>query len=232
MNFSVTLPQPEILSLSMGSIGKVLPYIVPLIVFSKLLAINTPDCINPDFLMPPFGKFGTFIVWMAYALVVGQLLALTISVPLRINVSSFGSIGSLLVYIGPALWLSWYMVRVTPDAKSFIRMGSLTSFLALMIPAFLACRLLDYSILESSIVFFLVVWIFVHIATSIRCTNVKRIKWEKHYTNNRKSYKDMSVREAQAIYRNLAEVDFPFLFEFGWIVEFFKVCSTIITVSS
>jgi len=39
------------------------------------------------------------------------------------------------------------------------------------------------------------------------------------------TWKDMTIEEAQAIYRNLAQYEFPFMFEFGWIIEFFKVSS-------
>ena len=56
-----------------------------------------------------------------------------------------------------------------------------------------------------------------------RFQRVNMIKKRFGFTNDHNSYKDMTPDEAQAVLKNLAEWDSPFVFEFGWISEFFKV---------
>ena len=62
----------------------------------------------------------------------------------------------------------------------------------------------------------------------VRCFRYQRVNTIKnHYrfTNDFGTYKDMTPDQSQAVLKNLAEWDAPFVFEFGWISEFFKVCA-------
>ena len=61
------------------------------------------------------------------------------------------------------------------------------------------------------------------IVSQFRYQRVNTIKKRYGFTDDPKSYKDMTPDEAQATLKNLAEWDCPFVFEFGWISEFFKV---------
>ena len=61
------------------------------------------------------------------------------------------------------------------------------------------------------------------IVRQFRYQRVNMIKKRYGFTDDPKSYKDMTPDEAQAVLKNLAEWDCPFVFEFGWISEFFKV---------
>ena len=56
-----------------------------------------------------------------------------------------------------------------------------------------------------------------------RYQRVNMIKKCYGFTDDLKSYEDMTPDQAQAVLKNLAEWDFSFVFEFGWISEFFKV---------
>ena len=56
-----------------------------------------------------------------------------------------------------------------------------------------------------------------------RYRRVNTIKKRYGFTDELKSYKYMTPDEAQAVLKNIAEWDSPFVFEFGWISEFFKV---------
>ena len=72
---------------------------------------------------------------------------------------------------------------------------------------------------------FLGFWVlpYMLIVRCFRYQRVNKIKKGYGFTNNPNSYNNMTPDEAQAILKNLAEWDFPFVFEFGWISEFFKV---------
>ena len=63
------------------------------------------------------------------------------------------------------------------------------------------------------------------IVRHFRYQRVNMIKKHYGFTDKPESYKDMKPDEAQAVLKNLAEWDSPFVFEFGWISEFFKVCA-------
>lgn len=56
-----------------------------------------------------------------------------------------------------------------------------------------------------------------------RFKNVNDLKKRHGFTNDPRTYMNMTVEQAQEVERNMAEHDFPFLFEFGWIFNFFKV---------
>ena len=61
------------------------------------------------------------------------------------------------------------------------------------------------------------------IVRHFRYQRVNTIKKRYGFTDDPDSYKDMTPDVSQAVLKNLAEWDFPFVFEFGWISEFFKV---------
>ena len=61
------------------------------------------------------------------------------------------------------------------------------------------------------------------IVRHFRYQRVNMIKKRYGFMDGSESYKDMTPEEAQAVLKNLAEWDSPFVFEFGWISEFFKV---------
>ena len=56
-----------------------------------------------------------------------------------------------------------------------------------------------------------------------RYRRVNKIKQIYGFSDDFESYRDMTPDVAQLVLKNLAEFDFPFTFEFGWISEFFKV---------
>ena len=67
---------------------------------------------------------------------------------------------------------------------------------------------------------------YVNLVKVYRYRNVKRLMTKYGYNNDFKSYEHMTVETAQEIYFNLARYDMPFLFEFGWILNFLKVSDT------
>ena len=64
---------------------------------------------------------------------------------------------------------------------------------------------------------------YINLVKVYRYRNVKRLMTKYGYNNDFKSYEHMTVEIAQEIYFNLARYDMPFLFEFGWILNFLKV---------
>lgn len=61
------------------------------------------------------------------------------------------------------------------------------------------------------------------IVRHFRYQRVNMLKKRYGFTDALESYKDMTPDQSQAVLKNLAEWDHPFVFEFGWISEFFKV---------
>ena len=61
------------------------------------------------------------------------------------------------------------------------------------------------------------------VVRTFRYKRINMIKTLYGFTDDPKSYKNMTPDESQAVLKNLAEWDSPFVFEFGWISEFFKV---------
>ena len=71
--------------------------------------------------------------------------------------------------------------------------------------------------------FFYVLPPYLLIVGYFRHRRVNKIKEIYGFSDNFESYRDMTPDVAQVVLKNLAEFDFPFTFEFGWISEFFKV---------
>ena len=61
------------------------------------------------------------------------------------------------------------------------------------------------------------------IVRHFRYQRVNMIKKQYGFTDDLKSYKAMTPDQSQAVLKNIAEWEFPFVFEFGWISQFFKV---------
>ncbi|MCJ1457883.1 hypothetical protein MMC28_008252 [Mycoblastus sanguinarius] len=59
----------------------------------------------------------------------------------------------------------------------------------------------------------------------LRFNNVNNIKYTYGFTDDPLTYQNMTVRQAQIIQSNLAEYEFPLLFEFGWISQFFTTAT-------
>lgn len=66
--------------------------------------------------------------------------------------------------------------------------------------------------------------LYVALVRYLRFGNVNSLKAKYGFSDDPRSYEHMTVEQAQEVERNLAEWDFPFLFEFGWIIEFLRVC--------
>ena len=67
---------------------------------------------------------------------------------------------------------------------------------------------------------------YVNLVKVYRYRNVKRLMTKYGFNNDFRSYENMTVETAQEVYFNLARYDMPFLFEFGWILNFLKVSDT------
>lgn len=89
-----------------------------------------------------------------------------------------------------------------------------------ILPTFLAC-MTNPQFWATFLYFMLPSYLL--IVRHFRYQRVNMIKKHYGFTDNLESYKDMTPDESQAVLKNLAEWDFPFVFEFGWISEFFKV---------
>ena len=74
-----------------------------------------------------------------------------------------------------------------------------------------------------STLLFLMLPAYMFIVRLFRYQRVNMIKLRYGFTDDFDSYKDMTPNVSQAVLKNLAEWDCPFVFEFGWISEFFKV---------
>ena len=64
---------------------------------------------------------------------------------------------------------------------------------------------------------------YMFIVRHFRYRRVDKIKKIYGFSDDFESYRNMTPDVAQVVLKNLAEFDFPFTFEFGWISEFFKV---------
>ncbi len=61
----------------------------------------------------------------------------------------------------------------------------------------------------------------------LRYLRLNNLKFTLQYTNDPASWEHMTVDEAQYIERNLAEWEFPRLWQFGWISDFLRVRNSI-----
>lgn len=64
-----------------------------------------------------------------------------------------------------------------------------------------------------------------YIQRKLRFARLNEIKWKYGITDDPKSWENMTVEQAQDIERNMAEWEFPRLWQFGWISDFFRVCN-------
>ncbi|KAI9828118.1 MAG: hypothetical protein M1832_003645 [Thelocarpon impressellum] len=56
----------------------------------------------------------------------------------------------------------------------------------------------------------------------LRFKRVDALKTKYGFTEDPKSYGNMTIEQAQEIERSLAEWDMPFVYEFGWLFDFFR----------
>lgn len=56
----------------------------------------------------------------------------------------------------------------------------------------------------------------------LRFARLETIKKKHSYTEDPASWKNMTVKQAQEIERNIAEWEFPRLFQFAWISDFLR----------
>lgn len=61
------------------------------------------------------------------------------------------------------------------------------------------------------------------IVSTFRYDRLNNIQKRYGFTNDPNSYLNMAPDQAQAVLKNMAEWEFPFPFEFGWISKFFTV---------
>ena len=60
-----------------------------------------------------------------------------------------------------------------------------------------------------------------------RYKRINKLKEKFGFTDDPASWKDMTVEQAQEIEGNMAEWEFPRLFQFAWISDFLRVCTTL-----
>lgn len=65
-----------------------------------------------------------------------------------------------------------------------------------------------------------------------RFDRLNAIKRKYGFTNDPKTYMNMTPDQAQAVERNLAEYEMPFLYEFAWLFDFLRVSSSLLPYPS
>lgn len=60
----------------------------------------------------------------------------------------------------------------------------------------------------------------------LRFRRLKEIKMKYRFSKNPASYADMTMEQAQEVERNMAEYEFPHLWQFGWIFDFLRVSTS------
>lgn len=60
-----------------------------------------------------------------------------------------------------------------------------------------------------------------------RYRRINKLKKKFGFNNDPVSWKDMTVEQAQEIECNMAEWEFPRLFQFAWISDFLRVCAAL-----
>lgn len=62
-----------------------------------------------------------------------------------------------------------------------------------------------------------------YIQRKLRFARINAIKWKCGYdSSNPKTWENMTVEQAKEIEQNIAEWEFPRLFQFGWLSDFFR----------
>jgi hypothetical protein len=61
-----------------------------------------------------------------------------------------------------------------------------------------------------------------YIQQKLRFARLNTLRWKYGFTDDPATYEDMTVEQAQEIEWNLAEWEFPRLWQFGWISDFFR----------
>lgn len=79
-----------------------------------------------------------------------------------------------------------------------------------------------------ALVIFLIYFYFVQ---KYRYRNIHAIAKKFGFNGYYRSYSQMTLEQAQEVVVNMATQDFPWLFEFGWLAQFIKVCHATSTSS-
>ena len=64
---------------------------------------------------------------------------------------------------------------------------------------------------------------FKYLQQKLRFARLNAIKMKYGFTDNPKTFENMTVDQAQEVERNMAEWEFPRLWQFGWISDFLRV---------
>ncbi|KAH9823627.1 Glutathione S-transferase [Teratosphaeria destructans] len=56
----------------------------------------------------------------------------------------------------------------------------------------------------------------------LRYSRLNALKWKYGFTDDPKTYENMTLEQAQEVEKNIAEWEFPRLFQFGWLSDFFR----------
>lgn len=67
---------------------------------------------------------------------------------------------------------------------------------------------------------------FKYIQQRLRFNRLNAIKLKYGYTRDPDTWADMTIEQAQEIERNMAEWEFPCLWQFAWISDFLRVSNT------
>ena len=77
--------------------------------------------------------------------------------------------------------------------------------------------------LRAAIVFLAITAPLKYLQQKLRYNRLNAIKMKYGYTDNPESWENMTIEEAQEVERNMAEWEFPRLWQFGWISDFLRV---------
>lgn len=66
-----------------------------------------------------------------------------------------------------------------------------------------------------------------YLQRKLRFHRVNAIKWKYGYTDDPDTWKHMTVEQAQEIENNMAEWEFPRLWQFAWISDFLRVSTAV-----
>ncbi|KAF2764538.1 hypothetical protein EJ03DRAFT_339718 [Teratosphaeria nubilosa] len=61
-----------------------------------------------------------------------------------------------------------------------------------------------------------------YLQRKLRYSRLNALKWKYGFTDDPKTYEKMTLEQAQEVERNIAEWEFPRLFQFGWLSDFFR----------
>ena len=81
----------------------------------------------------------------------------------------------------------------------------------------------DHRLILYLLVTLVAVGFYVSLVNQHRFSRLNAIKQKYGFTNDPKSYKDMTPDQAHEVGCNLAEFEMPWLYEFAWLFDFLRV---------